>query len=91
MDEDMATMSLAMQSSHGVINGIIAGLHADETIDLDGKVIINATFENCRLRTATGDFLVVGENNIGPGCQLDLADAAHKIATLLKFFQPSEQ
>jgi hypothetical protein len=87
-DIDIAKIYLA---SKGRINKILTGTVTNETINLDGCLLKNATIDNCTVRVNTGDFLFMGNKNQLSNSRFEFGGLASNIRNLvLKLENPNK-
>jgi hypothetical protein len=88
-DDDQRAAAAAAIATRGAIHEVVRGLVEEETVDLDGKLLLGADLRNCRIVVRTGDFVVSPDSSITQ-CAFDFQDNARRIATLVLSTMPQD-
>jgi hypothetical protein len=62
-NDDELNVARAMLLSSGAIHRVISGRITGQEISLDGVVVFNAQFDKCTVNVATGEFVILGQDN----------------------------
>lgn len=82
MDEETLQFASLILATGGKVNQPLRGLIENQTIDLDGKALINATLRNCKLSVDSGDFILIGNNTLD-NSDVQLSGPAQNVAQLV--------
>lgn len=83
LDENELNIAYTMLSSGGAIHKVMSGLIADQEISLDGVALLNAQVNNCKINVTSGEFILLGKNNIFNNSQFVFKGAAENIRQLV--------
>jgi hypothetical protein len=74
--------------SGGAINELVQGEHTNETIQLEGKLLNNATLSDCEIIVASGRFVGRGQNAM-KNCRIKLSGEALNLSQFIQAVQAS--